>query len=536
MLSGFTIWFMKDIMNSLHTVMNVMSRIRDGHYRDQVDIKRNDEIGDLYRGLKMMQTNMWNHLAESRERGDEAMRIKQALDVATANIMVADADNNIIYVNDSAKTMFSDAQQDIIRGMPGFDAGKLLGSNIDIFHKDPKHQQALLSALKGAHHASFEIGGRTMKFIANPVFDEQRHRLGTVVEWQDCTAELAVEKEVDSIVAAAQQGDLEQRIKLEGKTGFYYQLGGRINLLIGVIEDSFNEVARVLGALSDGDLTEKITEEYGGKFAEVKNHLNQSVENMDNMMKRIIQTNEFIRTSSEEIVSGNNNLSQRAEQQASTLEETASSMEELTSTVRSNAENAQLGKKKSVHARMIAEKGGDVVNNAITAMDRITASSNKISEIIGVIDEIAFQTNLLALNASVEAARAGDQGRGFAVVASEVRNLAQRSAAAAKEIKVLIRDSVEKVNVGAELVAESGVTLQEIVASVQEVGDIVELIAVASSEQAAGIEEINKAVTQLDEITQQNAALAEQAAASSESSLQKVSEMSELVSFFRISK
>lgn len=535
LLSGFTLWFMKDLMSSLKAAMAVMGRIRDGHYRDQVDIKRQDEIGKLYQELKMMQINMWNHLAESRERGDEAMRIKQALDHVSANVMVADTNHNIIYINESLRAMFKNAQTDIRKDLPAFDVDKLIGSNIDVYHKKPDAQRNIVSQLTGAHEASLEIGGRTMQFIANPVLNDRNQRLGTVVEWKDRTGEVAIQKEVDGIVAAAQQGDLEKRILLEGKSGFYYQISGRINLLIGVIEESFNDMARVMNAMAVGDLTAKITEEYGGKFGEVKNSINQTMSNLDSMMQQINEASEFIRESSKEIVAGNNNLSQRAEQQATTLEETASSMEEITSTVKNNAENAQLANQKTSHACMLAEKGGEVVNYAVMAMDKISASSTRISEIIGVIDEIAFQTNLLALNASVEAARAGDQGRGFAVVASEVRNLAQRSAAAAKEIKELIRDSVAKVENGAELVVESGNKLHEIVVSVKEVGGIVDTIAKASLQQTAGIDEVNKAIKQLDEITRQNAALAEQAAASSDSSLQKVSEMHELVSFFKVS-
>ena len=526
-------WFKADFMNPLYRVMEVMGRVRDGHYRDQVDIKREDEIGKLYQELKMMQTNMWNNLAETKEKANSALRIKQALDNVSANVMVADANNDIIYFNDSLLDMFRAAESDIKKDLPDFNTDKLLGANIDQFHKNPEHQKAIVKSLASTHKAGFVIGGRTMEFTANPVLGENGERLGTVVEWQDRTNEVAVEKEVDAIVTAAQQGDLKQRIVLEGKEGFFYQLSGRINLLIGVIEESFNDMARVMGAMSQGDLTQQITEEYGGKFGEVKDSINITITNLEEVVKKILSISEFIKNSSEEIVAGNNNLSQRAETQASTLEETASSMEELTSTVKNNADNAQQANKQSNYAKMIAEQGGSTVKKAVVAMDEITASSSRIAEIIGVIDEIAFQTNLLALNASVEAARAGEQGRGFAVVATEVRNLAQRSASAAKEIKELINESVNKINVGAELVNESGNTLEEIVDSVKSVGDVVSEIAASSQEQATGIEEVNKAVTQMDEMTQQNAALAEQAAASSEASLQSINEMTKLVGFFK---
>ena len=343
-----------------------------------------------------------------------------------------------------------------------------------------------------------------------------------------------IEGDIQSIIDAARAGNIDERIDLEGKEGFFNDLSSGINELLSTVATSFNDVSRVMGAMSDGDLTQKIDAQYLGTFGEIKNNINSTIDRLNNALGKISESSEFIRNSSEEISAGNNNLSQRAEAQASTLEETASSMEELTSTVKNTADNAQQASQLASSAGVTAEKGGEVVSNAIQAMEEITASSNKIAEIIGVIDEIAFQTNLLALNASVEAARAGEQGRGFAVVATEVRNLAQRSATSAKEIKELISDSVKKVNTGGELVNESGETLEEIVDGIKKVVDIISEIAAASSEQSNGIEEVNKAVTQMDEITQQNAALAEEASAASESSLQRATEMNSLVGFFKI--
>ena len=235
-----------------------------------------------------------------------------------------------------------------------------------------------------------------------------------------------------------------------------------------------------------------------------------------------------------EIAQGNMSLSERTESQASSLEETASSMEEMTSTVRQNADNAREANQLALGAREQAEKGGAVVSSAVSAMGEISASSRKIADIIGVINEIAFQTNLLALNAAVEAARAGEQGRGFAVVASEVRNLASRSASAAKEIKDLIEDSVGKVDEGSRLVERSGQTLEGIVVAVKKVTDIVAEIAAASNEQSEGIEQVNRAVMELDEVTQQNAALVEEAASSSASMGEEARRLTELMAFFSI--
>ena len=237
---------------------------------------------------------------------------------------------------------------------------------------------------------------------------------------------------------------------------------------------------------------------------------------LGNIVGEVRSTTDSISTAAQEIAAGNSDLSQRTEEQASSLEETASSMEELTSTVKQNAENAKQANQLAANASDIAVKGGQAVNEVVQTMGSISASSKKIMDIISVIEGIAFQTNILALNAAVEAARAGEQGRGFAVVAAEVRNLAQRSAAAAKEITALIGDSVDKVDIGSRQVDQAGATMNEIVSAVKRVTDIMAEIAAASNEQSSGIEQVNQAIIQMDEVTQQNAALVEEAAAAAE--------------------
>jgi methyl-accepting chemotaxis protein len=271
-----------------------------------------------------------------------------------------------------------------------------------------------------------------------------------------------------------------------------------------------------------------------GFFKTLAGGVNRLLANMAEVVRSMARAAEEVRTGAEEISRGNTDLSQRTEEQASSLEETASSMEEMTSTVKNNADNAAQANQLAAAARTQAEHGGTVVSAAVTAMAEINASSKKIADIIGVIDEIAFQTNLLALNAAVEAARAGEQGRGFAVVASEVRNLASRSAQAAKEIKGLIQDSVGKVAEGTKLVDESGKALGEIVIGVKKVTDVMAEIASSSREQASGIEQVNKAITMMDDVTQQNAALVEEASAAAQALTEQAANLTQLIARYQV--
>ena len=287
--------------------------------------------------------------------------------------------------------------------------------------------------------------------------------------------------------------------------------------------------------VAGGDLDNTIEITSNDELGKLMTALKAMSEKLVSIVSEVRMGADSVGSAAKQISAGNSDLSQRTQEQASALEETASSMEEMTSTVKQNADNARQANQLAVGARDKAQKGGEVVSKAVTAMSEINTSSKKIADIISVIDEIAFQTNLLALNAAVEAARAGEQGRGFAVVASEVRNLAQRSAGAAKEIKDLINDSVEKVKNGSALVDESGRTLTEIVDGVKKVTDIVAEIAAASQEQSAGIEQVNKAVMSMDEVTQQNAALVEEAAAASKSMEDQAAKLVEQISYFRSS-
>ena len=476
----------------------------------------------------------WSDVTSIRQKEFEVARLQSAVDGAQANFMLCDADLNITYCNPAVVEMMRIRQNELRQVWSSFNVDKLVGSNIDAFHKNPAHQRALLSdSSRLPAKAEIKVAGLEFEVNATMIDGPNGEYLGNMVEWKDITEQKNAERQVQGLIDGAVEGRLDTRITTDQFKGFLLNLGEGINRLMDAVTEPVQETRRVISGLADGDLTQSMDGEFEGEFAELRDAVNATMNKLLSMVNEIGTASGTIASAANEISQGTADLSQRSEEQASSLEETASSMEELTGTVRQNADNAREANQLANSARDEASKGGEVVGKAITAMSEINQSSKKIADIIGVIDEIAFQTNLLALNAAVEAARAGEQGRGFAVVAAEVRNLAQRSASAAKEIKSLINDSVEKVTEGSKLVDQSGATLDEIVGSVKKVSDIIAEIASAGQEQASGIDQINKAVTQMDEMTQQNAALVEEAAASSEAMNDQAVTLDELIGFFK---
>ena len=492
------------------------------------------EIASVLDAFKTNQVKNSFNEAEAKREADINLRIKIGLDNVSANIVIADDNHKIIYFNKSAEGMLLKAEADIRKDLPHFNVSTLMGQSIDIFHKNPEAQRKILDELSQPIVAKIEIGGRFLTVVANPVINEEGEHLGSVAEWLDRTYEVMVEKEVAVVVDAAAQGDFSQQIDLNKKEGFILLLSKNINDLVKTCSDSLNEIGNVLGSLSHGDLTQTIIGNYDGTFGQLKEDANLTVESLKKIVQQIQDVTANISTGSKEIAAGNNDLSNRTEKQAASLEETAASMEELTSTVKHNAESAKEANQLALDASKIAERGVDVVEQVVQTMADINDSSRKIGDIISVIDDIAFQTNILALNAAVEAARAGDQGKGFAVVATEVRNLAQRAATAAGEIKNLIDDSVSKVAGGTKLVTHAGETMQEIVNSIEGVTAMMTQINTASEEQSHGIEQVNKAVGQMDEVTQQNAALVEESAAAAETLEDQAQNLAIAVGHFKL--
>src|SRR5574343_710745 len=528
------IWVTRQITKPLRQAVMLAESVAQGSLDNRIEHVGNDEPAQLMHALDKMQSDLKLRADADATAAAEMTRIKVALDVSSNSVMVADVNGVIIYCNRSVLELMRNAEADLRTQLPSFRADAMLGSNFDIYHKQPSHQRNMLGALKGIHRTEIGIGGRHFALVACPIINDQGERLGPVVEWRDRTAEVLIETDVAAIIGAAAAGDFSRRLDVGSMSGFFKQISEGINHLLDTNSRALGDLCAMFARLAQGDLTEKISADYRGVLGVLKTDANSTIDNLQEIIVSIKEATDAINTAAKEIASGNQDLSSRTEEQASSLEETASSMEQLTSTVKQNADNARQANELAGNAQQVAIRGGEVVGQVVDTMSAIHHSSAKIADIIGVIDGIAFQTNILALNAAVEAARAGEQGRGFAVIATEVRNLAQRSAGAAKEIKGLISDSVEKVEAGNKLVDQAGRTMEEVVGSIKRVAKIMADISDASREQSSGIEQVSLAVSQMDEVTQQNAALVEEAAAAAESLEEQALNLASAVSVFQV--
>ncbi len=483
--------FSKNIVKPIVAMKNTMvSIVKTGEFSKRVDVQSNDEIGESARSF--------NNLLESLE--NTFSEVNQVVG-ATANC-------------DFSKRVESDVQGDLKRLKDG------VNTSSDTIASTMNALTELMDALSN---------GDFKRRISSSLNSELKD-FGTSVDNAMTVMDDALSHFIE-VMLAISKGDLDSRV--EGKLpGQFGEMKSNINSSLEIVATVFLDISRVLAAVSKGDLSETIDGQFEGSFNKIKNDANATVDKLTEVVNEILVASSSVNMGAENISTGNQNLSHRTEQQAANIEQTASSMDEITSTVKNTASNSEKANELAVEARERAVRGGEVVKQAIDAMGEINLASNKISEIIGVIDEIAFQTNLLALNASVEAARAGAEGRGFAVVASEVRNLAGRSATAAKEIKELIEDSANKVNAGSELVSKSGKTLEEIVTGVQTVTDIVGEISTATSEQSSGISLVQSSLESLQTLTQQNTAMVEEAAAASEELSSQAENLDQMIAFF----
>ena len=529
--------FARSLVGSVRGAVSVANEVASGKLDGHIDTSRSDEVGDLMQAMQRMQRDLRERIERDEAIASENLRIRTALDYSSTGVFLSDANQQIVYANSALQQSLVEHADELRKDLPGFDPeAPLVGRPVAELEHGGQADAAVLAELAktGVARREVQYGQAQFAQVITTIRNEDGDTVGHVTEWRDRTPEAAVEAEVAQVIARAAAGDLTGRVGSEGKDGFFLQLANQINGLLNANASSIEQISQLLAALSRGDLTARMQGDYQGVFAQMRDDANATAEQLSGIVTRIKHSSRAINSAAGEIASGNSDLSRRTEQQAANLEETAASMEELTSTVRQNAEHARQANQLAIGAAGVASQGGEVVGQVVTTMSAIQTSSKKIAEIISVIDGIAFQTNILALNAAVEAARAGEQGRGFAVVASEVRTLAQRSAAAAKEIKGLIDDSVGKVADGSALVNKAGATMSEIVASVQRVTDIMSEISAASQEQSAGIEQVNQTVVQMDETTQQNAALVEEATAAARAMEEQAGHLSEAVSVFTL--
>jgi methyl-accepting chemotaxis protein len=454
---------------------------------------------------------------EAAENG----RIKNALDNVTSNVMMADPDLNIIYMNNSVKSMMKAAEQELKVAIPSFDADRLIGTNIDGFHKNPAHQRALLEGLKSTYSAAIEVGGLTFTVVANPVFGDDGARIGTVVEWQNKTVEVSVENEISSIVNAAAAGEFSERIDMNGKDGFFGRLAEGVNQIVQTSEIGLTDLSRVIQALAQGDLTQNIEADYQGLFGQLKDDLNETVGRLSAVMTDVQLNSTSIASAAQQVSGTAESLSQGASEQAASVEETSASVEEMGASINQNSENARVTDGIATESSNAAKEGGESVLETVQAMKDIAGK-------ITIIEDIAYQTNMLALNAAIEAARAGEHGKGFAVVAAEVRKLAERSQVAASEISELTGASVK-------VAEKAGGLLEKMVPDIARTAELVQEITAASEEQAGGVGQITGAMQQLDHVTQQNAAASEELAATAQEMRTQSQSLLEMIGFFRLS-
>lgn len=433
------------------------------------------EASRLLQSLARMQAELKERIDRDARIAAENLRVRQALDTSSTNMMIADANGDIVYMNRAVQQMLQRREGLLRNALPGFNASSVMGQSFDNFHRNPGHQRNLLSQVSGEHRSSFEVAGLSFALTANPINDVQGLRIGTVVEWTDRTDEVAAEREIGAIVEGASRGDFAARVDTDGKQPFFATLGGLFNNLLDTVSQTIVEVRAA---------AEQLT------------------------------------SASAQVSSTSQMLSQSASEQAASLEQTTASLQEMSSSVQQNSDNAKQTDSMATKAAREATEGGEAVVRTAAAMRQIATR-------ISIIDDIAYQTNLLALNAAIEAARAGEHGKGFAVVAAEVRKLAERSQVAAQEIGTLATDSVQQAE-------KAGTLLAEMVPSINRTSELVQEIAAASAEQAGGVSQITSAMDHLNGATQQNASSAEQLSATAEQLSAQAAQLQELMAFFQV--
>ena len=446
-------------------------------------------------------------------------RVKAALDNVSLPVRIAADDGTIIYMNTALHDTLRRDRAGFDKQIPGFDPAKVLNGSIGIFYAEPQAALERLRKLNGTTQSRLQLGSRVYDLTTTSVTTDAGERLGTIGQWLDVTDQLAAEKEVDALVQAAGQGEFSHRLSAEGKTGFFANLASGMNTLMDTSEQGLTDVAKLLSAFAEGDLTHRIEREYAGLFGQVKDSANSTAENLTRVLGEVHAAADALTGAANQVSATAQSLSQAASEQAASVEETSATMDNMSASINQNSDNAKVTDGMATKTSREAVDGGKAVNDTVTAMKQIAAK-------IGIVDDIAYQTNLLALNAAIEAARAGEHGKGFAVVAAEVRKLAERSQEAAREIGELAGSSVSTAE-------RAGKLLDEIVPSIQKTSELVQEIAAASSEQSESVVQIGGAMSQLTRATQQNASASEELAATSEELSGQAEQLQQSIAFFK---
>jgi methyl-accepting chemotaxis protein len=477
----------------------------------------------------------WADVTEARKSASEAASLQSMVQNVETNLMICDLDRVVTYANPAVIEMMGGFERQIQTALPNFSVKTVIGTCIDDFHVNPAHQASLLADPNNfPYKTELKVAGLEFGINGMALRDSEGEFVGIAVEWLDNNDRAKYRDEVNMLINCAKTGDLSKRGEVGSMSEIFRPMLQGINEIIDAIVEPVSEIRACLNKVAEGDLTAYVNGEYEGDHEQLKLSLNDTLDNLNDILNQVKSSSSEMASGSSQVSDSSQSISQGATEQAASLEQITASMNQMKTQTKQNADNATQANQLAQSAQNGAEKGNEMMNNMLGAMSEIDDSAQKISKIIKVIDEIAFQTNLLALNAAVEAARAGVHGKGFAVVAEEVRNLAARSANAAKETTELIEGSIKKVNAGTSVANTTSESLKEIVGGIGKVTDLIGEIAAASNEQALGINQVNQGLVQLDQVTQQNTANAEESAAASMELSQQANQLLEILKQFSL--
>ncbi|WP_029933903.1 methyl-accepting chemotaxis protein [Thiomicrospira pelophila] len=525
-------WSQARLKNELTQMQTKLVGLASGDVRQDFTIGSGSFFDTLSNWLQPAVVRLGWMAQEAKEAQSKSAAVMKALDSATSCIMLADTDYHIQYANKSLLKIFEGYETQMQQALPKFHTDKVIGSNIDIFHKDPKTIRERLDNLTERMVTELTINELRFRLTITPIRVNKK-RQSTMVEWQDITLEHQIQSQLQAVIHDLSLGHFKSIEVSQQADGFYKELQIGINNVISTLHDAMTEITQVVVAQSEGDLTQEVTVEYEGDLGALTQAINASTRKLREIVSEVLDVASHVSEEAHEVSTDAHELSSRVQEQASSLEQTSATMHEMNTAVQNSSQNAMDTEVVAQKVEAQVASGAKVMQQTLEAMTDIQKSSHQIADIVTLIDSIAFQTNLLALNAAVEAARAGDHGRGFAVVAGEVRGLAQKSAEAAKDIRQLINNSVQKIDFGTKLAASASEELAGVSTSIKQVTEMVEQIAQSATEQADGINQVNLAINSIDNVTQQNASLVERTTEASKGLSEQAQKLNHNMSFFK---